>query len=200
MTTQTLTSEIESFRQNAVLSSLETEFLNCGDEERKTNINELIDEIRGRNKILDTTGKSQINDIFDKINEMTLSQPWNKIPENKKNILINQYAAEFENDEEKRIQLIGVLTATILTIKMVEYDTKNKKIISIDRLKINDDGLYYIEKIKAKAKVVKDEQDDKKIKAKIVKEKQNNEKVVKDEQIEEEFITVKSKKAKKPKN
>jgi hypothetical protein len=164
MTTRTLTSEIENFRQSLLLSSLETEFLNCGDEERKTNITEIINEIRNRNKILDTTGKSQICDIFEKIDEMTLSQPWNKIPNNKKIVLIKQYVFEMEpDDEKKRNQLHIMLAKETLTHKIIDYDMRNKKISSINKLMKNDDDEYYIDKtktkkVKVKVKVESDEE------------------------------------------
>lgn len=151
MSTQTLISEVENFRRDILLSSLETEFANCGDEERKSNISEMIDEIRNRKKILDTTGKNQKNEIFEKIDEMTLSQPWNKIPEKKRLMLIDNYIHELEPDNKvSRDQLSVTLSNENLTIKYVNYDTKNRKIISINNLVKNDDDLYTFNNTKSK--------------------------------------------------
>lgn len=164
MSTQTLISEVEIFRRDILLSSLETEFAHCGDEERKTNISEMIDEIRNRKKILDVTGKNQKNEIFEKIDEMTLSQPWNKIPEKKKSVLIDKYILELEPDDEiTRNQLNVTLLNENLTVKYVNYDTKNKKIISINNLIKNDDGIYSFDNSKNKKtkKNIKNDNDEK---------------------------------------
>ena len=143
MATQTLISEIESFRHGVLMSSLEVEFANCSDEERKSNIGEIINELRTKNKILDMTSKNKKNEIFDEIDEMTLSQSWNKIPEKKRTQLLENYINELEPDDDKlRNHILVLLSNVTLTQKIVNYNTKKKKIESINNLIKTDEGKY----------------------------------------------------------
>ncbi|ATZ80729.1 hypothetical protein BMW23_0683 [Bodo saltans virus] len=108
---------------------------NINNEERKNALRDILKTYKTKNLEISEKAKEQMIDVCNKINETKYKKSWNKIlPEHREELLVSYFTNLIENEKERK-ENIDKYTELLKNGKikndMVEYDSKNAKIIAI---------------------------------------------------------------------
>jgi len=141
--------ELEAIKQRLTLAKFEKEIeyleKNDGPSERIQFLKKIVYTLQSHKNTQTTSG--DMNCYFDKMEKLTFSKLWSKLPEFHKIKKINEYVDEHpEFGKSRKLLIDAVQKGLINTAKSIKY--AKSKIISIPALGITSKGEYFLKSSK----------------------------------------------------